>query len=302
MKQVSGTLHTDVRQLAMPWLCSLGEMLTCLLGPVCRKCQSNLQECAGWYGRGAHHSDSETDAKRSGILPRQRPNEEITRGSSTCGWKDSHNMPVWKLCRTRAFLAGAIGGQPLIIPPIPISWQSEEPIWVEQWPLNKKKLEAAQTLVLEQLAAGHIVSSTSPQNTPIFVIKKKSGKWCLLQDLRAVNKTMIPTGATQLGLPAPTAIPKDWHLIIIGLNDCFFTIPLHPADCHHFAFSVPSTKLKEPYKRCHWVVLPQEMANSPTICQIYVALAIERVRLKHPQLFFITWTIFHWQDPLKPLC
>lgn len=157
-------------------------------------------------------------------------------------------MPVWKSHGTGAFLAGAIAGQPSIVPPIPISWWCDEPIWVDQWPLNKEKLEAAQTLELEQLAAGHIVPSTSPWNTPIFVIKKKSGKLRLLQDLRTVNKTLITIGATQLGLPAPIAIPKDWHLIIVDLKDCFFTIPLHPADFHRFVFSVPSTNLKEPYK------------------------------------------------------
>lgn len=88
---------------------------------VCRKCWSNLQGCAERYRGSAHHSVSETDAKRSEILPQQRPREEITRGSSTCGWKDSHYMPAWKSCGTWAFLAGATAEQPLIIPPIPIS-------------------------------------------------------------------------------------------------------------------------------------------------------------------------------------
>ena len=60
----------------------------------------------------------------------------------------------------------------------------------------------------EQLEAGHIVESNSPSNTPIFVIKKKSGKWRLLQDLRAVNITMILMGALQPGLPSPVAIPQ----------------------------------------------------------------------------------------------
>lgn len=46
------------------------------------------------------------------------------------------------------------------------------PVWVEQWPLTKEKLIAAQQLVQEQLNAGHIEPSTSPWNTPIFVIRK----------------------------------------------------------------------------------------------------------------------------------
>lgn len=66
---------------------------------------------------------------------------------------------------------------------------------------SKEKLEAARQLAQEQLEAGHIVPSTSPWNTPIFVIKKRSGKWRLLQDLREINKIMIPIGPTQPGLP-----------------------------------------------------------------------------------------------------
>ena len=56
-------------------------------------------------------------------------------------------------------------------------WRSEEPLWIEQWPLKKEKLEAAYSLVHEQLQKGHIEPSTSPWNSPIFVIQKKSGKW-----------------------------------------------------------------------------------------------------------------------------
>lgn len=61
----------------------------------------------------------------------------------------------------------------------------------------------------EQLAAGHLEPTTSPWNTPIFVIKKKSGAWRLLQDLREINKTMFAMGALQPGLPSPVAIPAN---------------------------------------------------------------------------------------------
>ena len=56
----------------------------------------------------------------------------------------------------------------------PITWLSDDPVWVDQWPLTKEKLEAAEQLVLEQF--GHLEISNSPWNTPIFIIKKKSGK------------------------------------------------------------------------------------------------------------------------------
>lgn len=77
-------------------------------------------------------------------------------------------------------------------------------------------------MVQEQLSAGHIEPSTSPWNTPIFVIQKKGGKWRLLQDLREINKTMVPMGALQPGLPSPVAIPLGYTKLVIDLKDCFF--------------------------------------------------------------------------------
>lgn len=153
---------------------------------VCRKCWSNLQGCTGRYGSSAHHSASKTDAKRSGILPQQSPREEITRGSSTCGWEDSHYMPAWKSCGTWAFLAGALLNSLWSFHPFLSLGRVSKASGLSNGPLIRKKLEAAQMLVLEQLAAEHIIPSASPWNTPIFVIKKKSGKWQwhLLQGLR----------------------------------------------------------------------------------------------------------------------
>ena len=171
-----------------------------------------------------------------------------------------------------------------------IQWRNDIPVWVDQWSLPKEKIEAASLLVQEQLEAGHLVESHSPWNTPIFIIRKKSGKWRLLQDLRKVNETMVLMGTLQPGLPSPVAIPKGYYKIVIDLKDCFFTIPLHPKDCERFAFSVPSVNFKEPMKRYHWTVLPQGMANSPTLCQRFVAKAIQPVRQQWPNIYIIHFT------------
>ena len=119
---------------------------------------------------------------------------------------------------------------------MPLEWLTNVPVWVDQWPLPDHKQEAARKLVQEQVQLGHLVPSNSPWNTPIFVITKKSGKWRLLQDLRVVNAVMKPMGALQPGLPAPSAIPLNYQLLILDLKDCFFTIPLSPDDCEKFAF------------------------------------------------------------------
>ena len=80
----------------------------------------------------------------------------------------------------------------IVKPPEPISlkWLTDKPIWIEQWPLSKEKLEALEKLVTEQVENGHIAPTFSPWNSPVFVIKKKSGKWRMLTDLRAINSVI----------------------------------------------------------------------------------------------------------------
>lgn len=175
----------------------------------------------------------------------------------------------------------------------PITWKSQDPVWVEQWPLHKEKLLAAKALIFEQLELGHIEPSNSPWNTPIFVIKKKSGKRRLLQDLRAINATMEDMGALQPGLPSPVAVPEGYNIIVIDLQDCFFTIPLNPEDKKRFAFSLPSENLKQPYLRFQWKVLPQGMKNSPTLCQKFVNAALQDIRVKYEHVYMI-----HYMDDI----
>jgi hypothetical protein len=70
-------------------------------------------------------------------------------------------------------------------------------------------------------------------------MKKRSGRWHLLQNLRAVNMVIQPMGPLQPGLPLPTAIPVQNHLYIDDLKDCFFTIPLHKDNREKLSFSLP---------------------------------------------------------------
>ncbi|RMC04205.1 hypothetical protein DUI87_19024 [Hirundo rustica rustica] len=163
-----------------------------------------------------------------------------------------------------------------------------------EWPLPDNKLSALKDLVAEQLQKGHIKPTNSPWNSPVFVIHKKtSNTWRLLQDLRKINAVIENMGPLQPGLPNLSMIPRDWPLVIIDLKDCFFNIPLHPDDAPRFAFSVPSTNLQEPLQRYHWLVLPQGMINSPTICQYFVARALSPVREQFPQS-----VILHYMDDL----
>ena len=73
----------------------------------------------------------------------------------------------------------------------------------------KEKLQAIKELIDTQLELKHIEECCCPCNSPIFVIKKKSNKWCLLTDLRKVNASVKPMGTLQPEIPSPTAIPQD---------------------------------------------------------------------------------------------
>ena len=100
-------------------------------------------------------------------------------------------------------------------------------------------------------------------------------------------------GALQPGLSSPMAIPRDAHIIILDLKDCFYTIPLVPLDCPRFAFSVPSVNFSQPMHRYHWKVLPQGMANSPTLCQKLVAAALQETQAKYSDAY-----ILHYMDDI----
>ena len=82
-----------------------------------------------------------------------------------------------------------------------LTWKTDELICTEQWPLSHEKLQVLEQLVEEQLPLNHIASTTSPWNSPVFVIKKKSGKWRMLTDLRKINAIIESMGALPPGIP-----------------------------------------------------------------------------------------------------
>jgi hypothetical protein len=82
-----------------------------------------------------------------------------------------------------------------------------------------------------------------------LLLRKKSDKWRLLQDIRKINDNIESMEALQPGVTSPSAIPKNDNIIVIDLQDRHFTILLHPCDCQSFAFILPSLNLQRPYQR-----------------------------------------------------
>ena len=56
--------------------------------------------------------------------------------------------------------------------PLPLLWQTSDPVWVDEWSLSSEKLHHFHELVQERLTAGHIIPITSPWNPPVFVTGK----------------------------------------------------------------------------------------------------------------------------------
>jgi len=80
---------------------------------------------------------------------------------------------------------------------------------------------------------------------------------------------------------------------VIDLKDCFFTIPLQAVDTVCFAFTLPAINRGEPAQQFEWVVLPQGMKNSPTMCQMYVHWALEPVHHAFPATI-----VYHYMDDI----
>ncbi|KFO52822.1 Putative Pol polyprotein, partial [Corvus brachyrhynchos] len=60
-----------------------------------------------------------------------------------------------------------------------------------------------------------------------------------------------------------------------------------------FAFTVPTKNCSEPTKLYKWVVLPQGMKNSPTLCQLYVDWALCPIRRRYAEAL-----IYHYMDDI----
>lgn len=121
---------------------------------------------------------------------------------------------------------------------------------------------------------------------------KNSSKWRLLKDLRAINAVIALMGAQQPRIPNPAMIPETWELLIIDLEDCFFTIALYPDDAPHFAFSLPSLINSEPMQRDHWAVLLQRMKMSYD-CRLLATSALQPVQQQ-----FSVVLLYHYMDDI----
>lgn len=126
----------------------------------------------------------------------------------------------------------------------------------------RKKITAAEQLVQGQLDSGYSIPSNSPLESPISLLKRRSGKWRLSQDPRKLHD-----GSVVSGIAHAIGYTQSYIRNYSRFNNCSYTTPSAPEGSKRFAFGVPSTSFKVPMRRYQGTVSPQGMANGPTVCR-----------------------------------
>jgi len=126
------------------------------------------------------------------------------------------------------------------------------------------------------LKFGILEECGSEYNTPILPVRKPSGEYRLVQDLRAINqivKDIHPVVANPYTLLRALREVDQWFTVL-DLKDAFFCIPLEKESQKLFAFEWenPQTGQKT---QLTWTRLPQGFKNSPTIFNNQLAKDLE---------------------------
>ena len=133
-----------------------------------------------------------------------------------------------------------------------------------QFPISQTHLRSLKPIIDHLLGQGLLVPTALHCNTPILLVRKASGSYRLVQDLRLINKAVIPAHPI---VPNPYTLPSDIpsstiHFTVIDLKDAFFTITLHP-DCQFlFAFTWTDPETRQS-SQLTGTVLPQGLRDSP---------------------------------------
>uniref|UniRef100_A0AAZ3S090 ribonuclease H n=1 Tax=Oncorhynchus tshawytscha TaxID=74940 RepID=A0AAZ3S090_ONCTS len=202
--------------------------------------------------RGVHGVDQVSFSTNIMLLSEDSP---LLRGVPECLWaRDKYDFGRIK------------GAEPMVVTPKDTRRPSRA-----QYPLSKEAIAGITPVHASLLANGAVIPyPESPCNTPILPVRKPSGDWRFVQDLRPVNDAVfarapvVPNVTTLLGAVPPTA---EWFSVI-DLTNAFFSIPVAPESQFWFAFTFLG-------KRFTWTVAPMGYVESAAISSAALAQNLE---------------------------
>ncbi|XP_010576473.1 PREDICTED: uncharacterized protein LOC104838433 [Haliaeetus leucocephalus] len=147
---------------------------------------------------------------------------------------------------------------------------------IKQYPIKPEVRQELKKLIDKFLEYKILEECESEYNTPILPVRKPSGEYRIVQDLRAVNqiaKDIYPVVANPYTLLTALKETHQWFTVL-DLKDAFFCIPLEKESRKLFAFEWenPQTGRK---MQLTWTRLPQGFKNSPTIFGNQLAKELE---------------------------
>lgn len=150
--------------------------------------------------------------------------------------------------------------------PVTFSLQSDDPIWIKQYPHSLQAEEGIKDTITGLLEKEVLEPSQSGWNTPILPVEKKgTGKYRMAHNLRAINEALstktvpVPNPYVALTNLSPT---HEWFTCI-DLANAFFCLPLAPECRDIFFVHLPrqTAALHPPASRV--CVVPRYFQSSP---------------------------------------
>ena len=148
------------------------------------------------------------------------------------------------------------GAKPVVVTP-----KSTYRPYKAQYPLSKDAEDGIAKVHASLVKQGAIVECPdSPCCSPILPVRKASGAWRFVQDLRIINDAVhIPAPVVPNVVTILTQVPANsCYFTVCDLKNAFFSLSVHPDSRFWFAFTFKG-------KKWTWAVMPQGYAASPTL-------------------------------------
>ena len=153
-----------------------------------------------------------------------------------------------------------------------IEVSSDQPVRKTIFRRTKADIDELEEHVQGLIEKGIVEPSTSPHDSPIFLVKKKNGKKRPILDYREINKIIL-----FLSFPIPLIgyildmLAGYAYYSVLDLSNGFFQCPLHPDSRKYTAFSTSRGHYQ--FTRC-----PQGIKTGPAWFSLCVDMAMRECR------------------------